>query len=385
VPLRDEEANSGLEELLAISEKAEAEALRRELVAFLKSPEARAEIEAIVRKPLEALVVSALQSGKLQEQLRTQLVATLTPKLVEAAQTAAADALRDVQVSLDDKAQKAMRAKASATLKAAFADAENDAFESLPRLAEQTKRQVREHIDKAVRDAVSESMRSALGDVPTKVASIAPYRRLAPQQWQLPAMLFVGLLVIAGGVYLALRKPAQIIGTSPVSTATFDDPTPIDEGSTAETPPAPQPPRLFDNYRIALSRATPTTLPPATTEQLQCIESGIRAADGNGVDLDVAALRTSLRGCAATQRPPSGASPIVANVQAQLTEEASAHKCAALKPLTIDGMAGAGTAGALQKYVSCTQPAGLSADLTTIGDYATAGVYFLYKRLRENP
>jgi len=385
VPLRDEEANSGLEQLLAISENAEAEALRREVVAFLKSPEARAEIETIVRKPLEALVVSALQSGKLQEQLRTQLVATLTPKLVDAAQTAAADALRDVQVSLDEKAQKAMRAKASATLRTAFADAETEAFESLPRLAEQTKRQVREHIDKAVREAVSESMRSALGDVPAKVASIAPYRRPAAQQWQLPAMLFVGLLVMAGGVYLALRKPAASIGTSPNSTATFDDSTTTDDGSTAETPPpAPQTSRLYDNYRVALSRA-PAALPPATAEQMQCIENAIRAADGNGVELDVAALRASLRGCAATQSRPSAASPIVATVQAQLTEEASAHKCAALKPLTIDGMAGAGTAGALQKYVTCTQPAGLTADLTTIGDYATAGVYFVHKRLRENP
>jgi hypothetical protein len=81
---------------------------------------------------------------------------------------------------------------------------------------------------------------------------------------------------------------------------------------------------------------------------------------------------------------PAGTSPIVASVQAQLTEEARSRSCGALRPVTIDGRHGGETSTALRAYVECTDPAGVPEKLETLGDYAAVGVYFIDKRMRDD-
>ena|SRR5687767_11583443 len=126
----------------------------------------------------------------------------------------------------------------------------------------------------------------------------------------------------------------------------------------------------------------PPSLAAPTNAQITCIESALPDASSER-RLDVAALRESLNRCAPMSSRPSGASRIVAGVQAQLTEVARTRECSTLPPVTIDGKHGNETSRALKTYVACTDPVGVPEALETLGDYAAVGVYFIDKRMRD--
>lgn len=331
---RDEDPDQAVRELLQKYEKEEASVLRQELIAFLQSPECRAELEKTIRKPIEKIVLDALTSEKFQQQLRDSVIASLKPELVKAAQTAAASALKDVRVTIPDEVQKRMRNDAEEGFRNAFANA--------PRAGE-------------------------------NLRQVAP--RLGPDRRTIAAIAFVVVIAGAAALYFGLRRPDRI---DPTEYGT--DTAPIASTLPTDTAPVPEPARarLFDEYRGALAQMGSPDLPAPADAQMACIENAL----GNA-ELDVARLRTSLNRCAATSSRPSGASRIVAAVQAQLTEVARTRECSSLPPVTIDGRHGNETSRALKTYVACTDPVGVPEALETLGDYAAVGVYFIDKRMRD--
>jgi hypothetical protein len=377
VSRHDGEADSRLEELLATSEKMEAEALRAELQAFLRSAEARREIEQIVLKPVESAITSAMQSVALQEQIRAQVLAALTPQLAPIAKAAVTNALRDVQVTLDDKVKDALRTRAEKVLRDAFEEAETQAFNSLlPRLVEGTRKHVKGELEKAARGAEAEVKggNQAQGDRPI-VTGRKGWRRWGPEV----SLMMVAVLIVIGVLYLVfIRRPEPAIDNPDQYDASVTSNT-ATQSSRAAAQTA-NPPVLYGFYLDALAKARPENLPPVTKEQKQCLENSIRAWELGGNNLDLSELRSSLGECKAITEKPAGAARIVAIVQEQLNDEATKQTCGTLPRVVVDGVHGQGTKNALQKYVECTAPRGLTSSLDTLADYATVGVYFVNKR-----
>ncbi len=345
-----EDPDSAVRELLQKYEKEEAAVLRAELVDFLKSPECRAELERTIQKPLEAIVLSALTSAKFQDQLRDAVIASLKPELVKAAQAAATNALKDVRVALPEDAQRRMRAEAEDALRNAFANAQRESLASVPKLARQMQPQSDESLQR-----------------------VAP--RLANDRTFWTALAAVVLILGAGAFWLFFQRlDARVDTTDYVTTVSATET--VSTETTVDTTPRPSP--LLEQYRTALMQMGPPGLAAPTNAQIACIESALPSGT-----LDVAALRASLNRCAPMSSRPSGASRIVAGVQAQLTEVARSRACSTLPPVTIDGKHGNETSRALKTYVACTDPVGVPEALETLGDYAAVGVYFIDKRMRD--
>lgn len=333
-----EDPDLAVRELLQKYEKEEAAILRAELIDFLRSPECRAELEKTIQKPLETIVLNALTSAKFQDQLRDAVIASLKPELVRAAQSAASSALKDIRVAIPEDQQRRMRVDAEEALRAAFVNAQRDS-----------------------------------------AAAVSRPHQLAPRRandWRLwAAIAAIVLLLGAGGYWLYFQRGDRVDQTELVeNTITAGETSSTD--TTVESTPKRSP--LLDQYRTALAQMGPPSLAAPTDAQIACIESALP----NG-DLEVAALRASLNRCAPLSSRPSGASRIVASVQAQLTEVARTRECSTLPPVTIDGRHGTETSRALKTYVACTDPKGVPEALETLGDYAAVGVYFIDKRMRD--
>jgi hypothetical protein len=331
----DEDPDQAVRELLQKYEKEEAAVLRAELIAFLQSPECRAELEKTIRKPLEKIVLDALTNDKFQQQLRDAVIASLKPELIKAAQSAASSALKDVRVSIPEDAQKRMRIEA----------------------------------EEAVRNMYTTAPRAS-----DNLRQVAP--RLSPDRRIIAAIAFVVIFAGAAALWLGLRRPANPADTTDYTNDTAS----VASTLPTDTAPDPTPPRssLFDQYRTSLAQMGPPSLATPTDAQMACVENALSSAE-----LDIARLRTSLNRCAATSSRPVGASRIVAAVQSQLTEVARTRECSALPPVTIDGKHGSETSRALKTYVACTDPVGVPEALETLGDYAAVGVYFIDKRMRD--
>lgn len=112
-----------------------------------------------------------------------------------------------------------------------------------------------------------------------------------------------------------------------------------------------------------------------------CIATALRRAETIDGKLDIPYLRNSLNECAPTGKPPQAPSPIIASVQALLTENAHSRSCPGLEPLHVDGVRGPKTTFALQRYIDCHAKT-LSAieRFETLGDYATVGIYLVHER-----
>lgn len=355
---RDEDADQAVRDLLQKYETEEAAVLRAELIAFLKSAETRAELEAIIRKPLEAVVLSALTKPAFQEQLRDAVIASLKPELVKAAESAAASALSQIKVAIPADAQQRMRAEAEETLRNAFVNAQKDALGTVPRLANEGRRQL------------------PAADGPT-----------APRLPREDSMNWVAVAVIGVVAAIALVWFFFLRGDNRAATTTLtDDSSAVSTQTGSDTAAATvtneaRTSRLFEQYQLSLVQA-PANLPDPTAAQFECVQNGIARAEETS-RLDVGLLRMTLNTCGPLGTRPSGASRIIAGVQAQLTEEARAKTCSALPPVAIDGKHGGETSKALKTYVGCTAPLGVPEALETLGDYAAVGVYFIDKRMRD--
>lgn len=337
---REENGNATVEELLQKYEREESAVLRAELVAFLKSPQCQAVLEETVRKPIETIVLGALNSAKFQEQVRNAVLESLRPEIVKAAQAAARSALSDIQVAIPEDAQARMRRDAEELVRKAYAHAQRDTPPP------------------AARSRVLQP-----GSGPNKL---------------MLGGLVVAVLAIASVVYLYY---------GPGGEERVEDPVAVEQVVAETPPPAPRPVErrgsaLFAQYQNALPGFGPPSLPNPRSAELACIESSIERVESGG-RFDVAALRALLNNCAAVSARPAVPSRIIAGVQAQLTEEARAGSCSALQPVTIDGRHGNETSAALRTYVGCTSPAGVPGKLETLGDYAAVGVYFIHKRMRD--
>jgi hypothetical protein len=368
-----EDPDQAVRELLQKYEKEEAGVLRAELIAFLKSPECRAELEKTVQKPLEAIVLNALTGAKFQEQMRDAVLASLKPELVKAAQAAATSALAGIKVSLPEEAQKRMRVDAETALRDAFANAQRDALAAVPKMAGESRRQLQTQGDDRQESPRRERLEQRLD-----TNRVAPRLSGDSKFWMAAAA--VVLILGSAGYWLFSRRGAETTDPGYVS-----DPPPVTETLSTDTAAQDPPPRrsaLLEQYRAALSRMGPPNLAAPSEAQVACVESAINSAE-TASRLDVTILRRSLNNCAATNSRPSGASRIVAGVQAQLTEVARTRECGTLPPVTIDGKHGNETSRALKTYVGCTDPVGVPEALETLGDYAAVGVYFIDKRMRD--
>lgn len=145
--------------------------------------------------------------------------------------------------------------------------------------------------------------------------------------------------------------------------------------------------RLFEDYDAAL-REFPN-MPPVGYPEHQCIERALAEAESRlseesqGRLQDVESLRWSLNHCAATRRPAEGRSPIIASVQALLTEQARSSSCPGLDSLAANGIHSSRTSAALGMYVRCNELALWKIDrLETLGDYAAIGLYLVQGRQR---
>lgn len=338
-----EDPDQAVRELLQKYEKEEAAVLRAELIAFLQSPDCRDTLAKTIQKPLEKIVLDALTSEKFQQQLRDSVIASLKPELVRAAQSAAASALKDVRVTIPDDVQKRMRSEAEESFRNAFAN--------VPRASEPPAANLRQ---------------------------VAP--RLGPDRRILAAIAFVVVIAGAAALWFGLKGPADRIDPADYGneTATIASTLPADPA----TEPAPPRSSLLEQYRSSLAQMGPPDLAAPTDAQIACVEDALATAE-TVTRLEVARLRTALNRCAATSSRPTGASRIVAAVQAQLTEVARTRECSALPAVTIDGKHGNETSNALKTYVACTDPDGVPEALETLGDYAAVGVYFIDKRMRD--
>lgn len=372
---RDGEADSELEALLATSEKMEAEALRAELQAFLRSPEARRELQEIVLKPVESAITAAMQSIAMQERIKQQVLDALTPQLAAIAKSAVTSAVRDAQVTLDDKVKDALRTRAEKVLRDAFEEAETQAFNSLPRLVEGTRKHVKGELERAARDAAAELREGNQSRDDRTIVPRVEWKRRLPSA----SLMLISVVIIVGVLYWLVKQPSESVIENPPpydAAATSNTTTQSSDPATAQATPS----ALYTFYSEALSRAQPKGLPDVTKEQKQCLESGIRAWELGGSNADLAELKSSLGACTATKGKPTGASRIIAAVQEQLDEEAAKKTCSTLQRVAVDGLAGKSTQDALQSYIGCTAPLGLTSNLDTLADYATVGIYFVYKR-----
>jgi hypothetical protein len=367
-----EDPDQAVRELLQKYEKEEAAVLRAELIAFLKSPECRAELEKTVQKPLEAIVLGALTGAKFQEQMREAVIAALKPELVKAAQSAATSALGSIKVTMPEEAQKRMRIEAEEALRNAFANAQREALAAVPKMAGESRRQMQPQGD----DWQESPRRERLEPRPD-TARVAPRLSGDSKFWMAAAA--VVLIIGSTGYWMFARRSAE-----PADPGSINDPPPVTETFPTETAedPAPRISPLLEQYRTALSRMGPPDLAAPSEAQIACVDAAIHSAETTS-RLDVVILRRSLNDCAATKARPSGGSRIVAGVQAQLTEVARSRECSALPPVTIDGKHGSETSRALKTYVGCTSPVGVPEALETLGDYAAVGVYFIDKRMRD--
>jgi hypothetical protein len=330
----DEDLDSAVEGLLQKSEREEATVLRAELVEFLKSAAAREQIEQAVRTPVENIVRAALADPKFQDQVRGTVIASLKPEIEKAIQAA----LNGVKVTISAEMQAQMRRDA----------------------------------EEVIGSARVEAQRGALA------AANVPHRGLSQtDKLVLGAFVFVFLLATVGWWFLR-RDRATPASVNPVVTETETVTRPLDE-----TPPPVQPgSRLFERYQASLDAGGPNDLPSPSRAELSCVADALRQVERSS-PLDVARLRALLNGCDALAARPRTASRIIAEVQAQLTEEARTGSCRALQPVPTDGLHGTKTSAALSTYVACTGPAGVPTSLNTLGDYAAVGVYFIDKRMRD--
>lgn len=146
---------------------------------------------------------------------------------------------------------------------------------------------------------------------------------------------------------------------------------------------------LLVDYDASLTRFD--NLPPINDAQRRCIETALSNAESrlsekaDGRLQDVERMRWDLNHCPATSEPSQDPSPIIAVVQALLTEEARHGRCSGLKPLPTDGVHSSQTSAAIQTYVRCHALALWQIKrLKTLGDYATIGLYLVQERPRQN-
>jgi hypothetical protein len=394
----DEDADSRMESTVELSDNAEAEALREELLAYLKSPAAQKELETIVAEPLRKAVSTALLDQTLQQQLRDHIVKSLGPSLSSAAQEAVTAALRDQSLVVDDKNVAALRTRAEKAIREAFAKAQEEALFALPKLVEQTKKEVRQHVEKAAREAAAQGRRGygsggAASEEDRKgiegTEHSIPRRPPAFRQERVPlwsmfsigvtAVLFVAVLFVVGLAWIFSRKgdadqqrpPATDSDTAYTSTTAV-------AGAESPKPSERDPPRMYLQYTRALERL-PAKFTGANQEQLQCIEQAMRVAqpdEGTRGYLDT--VRTSLNGCEALTIRPSGALKLVAHVQQGFND--ARPWCSQLPNLDEDGLHGQSTGDALKAYTDCLNPSGIPPQFATLADYATVGIYFVHKR-----
>lgn len=389
----DEDADSRMESTVELSDKAEAEALREELLAYLKSQAAQKELETIVAEPLRKAVSAALLNQMLQQQLRDHIVKCLGPSLSSAAQEAVTAALRDQSLVVDDKNVAALRTRAEKAIREAFAKAQEDAFLALPKLVEQTKKEVRQHVEKAAREAAaqgrrgygsggaaSEEDREGIEGTEHSISRKPPaFRQARVPLWFMFAMGVTLVLFIVSLGWIASRRgdddqqrPTATGADTPSSSTTAAD------GEESPKPSEQDPPQLYLQYTGALKRL-PAKFTGANQEQLQCIQQAMRVAqpdEGTRGYLDT--VRTSLNGCAALTIRPSGALKLVAHVQQEFND--AKPSCSQLPHLDEDGLHGQSTGDALKAYTDCLKPSGIPPQLATLADYATVGIYFVHKR-----
>jgi hypothetical protein len=104
-----------------------------------------------------------------------------------------------------------------------------------------------------------------------------PAPRAAPKRWPL---VLLGVVVLAGGVSVALRRPAVAI--SPVATPPSVAPPPVAPPPTAAAPsplaPAvapPSPPARKNHLRAERHPAKPAALSPANAETNDAVKRGV--------------------------------------------------------------------------------------------------------------
>jgi hypothetical protein len=402
--------------LLRISEKAEAEALRTELQALLASSAYQAEMQKIIREPVEKMVREALGAVQFQDQLKRKIIDELQPTILSAATQAVAGALEKVRVGVDEKMQQEMRTNAQNALRTAYADAQQAAFDKIETLTNETGKKVKDKVDKAIREGASESLKIFDKEWARPIAKIVQDTIAAQAIHALdkaavenavtdgrerrdsrPANnseidvtgpfvrnVTIGIaaaFALALLVWWTLRAPQQTDRYDPSTTASSEGQSYVENTETTETVSEGRIP-LYEDYSAVLSKiAADHKLSTATGEQLRCAKKAI-AGIGTTIPLDVASLQRALNECAVLKSSPSEASVIVAAVQAGLDEESRSGKCQDLKSIGVDGIASAGghTEEALKAYVKCTGPPGVPSKAQTLADYAAIGIYFTYLR-----
>ncbi|MDP9190657.1 MAG: hypothetical protein M3P06_03030 [Acidobacteriota bacterium] len=109
-----------------------------------------------MRAPVEEIVKDALKALSFQTELKQKIIEELKPVLVAAAKTAAADALKEVQVAVDPVVQQQMRTNAANALSAAFTEAAKAAFAGVDKLAAETSAKLQTKLQTQIEKAVKE-------------------------------------------------------------------------------------------------------------------------------------------------------------------------------------------------------------------------------------
>lgn len=413
----DQSDHSAIEELLQLSEQAEARALRAELASFVQSADCRDALESIVRKPLEEIVKDALGDQKLQAALQRLLVANLSGPVVDAARSATNEFASRISLSIDPAIEQRLVAKLQQAVETSVSNAQlslakkadtliTDACKALKQKIEVELRSAladpaallprdwTASITRLVQTAAGEALRTAQAEVArtadapeTKDWPAAsheePSTRLPQSGGQfadrlrsaLSGRLLVVIVVILGvvatTVYLfSPGRTAEAPGVT-APTPNVEPPAPA-----ARLPRAPgiTADAVRRNYRTALEHVA--VGPAPSLEGWRCIDEALdRLRDGTP---DVVTVRAALASCSSLSRAPTGASPFVAVVQRALGDET--RRCSRIGALAIDGLDGRQTSVALQAYQACSSSNDVLLPLQTMADYVAVGVYLIARR-----
>jgi hypothetical protein len=444
VSSRDEEGRAGIVELLRISEEEEARALRDELIQFLRSDECRAEVAAVIQKPLESLVSQALTSAHFIESVREQLADALTPMMRQTAIDAAREAFRNLDITIPEDERKKIRKTATDHVQSTFNTAlQSGVKDQLPALGEEVRKLVRTQTEAAVKsgtkdaaanlgtswiDPISNAVAAAVqtavrqtlearadgADARIVVTPPAPpaavrselsvatppatpagdevktsrLRKVMADFRTIPGtvkgvLVLLVLFCVLLVVYQCARGSGPTIvdgGGTVVPSSTDTTASQATETTTSHLPPLTP---LYSKYRDVLN-AQAANFPQAATlsaETFACIDRAIANAT-TGQTVLVPKLREHLGGCSELKAAPPRDSLVVAALQWQLATVL--QECvAADQSVAIDGRKGPGTTTAFREYIGCKNPADLPSELNTLADYAAVTLVILRERPLE--